>query len=239
MMASIERRRFLESAFLAGAAAVGSARTASGVESSGRKWILPTDTPDRFGLKVMEWNPIPVPDLARWELRIEGLAGNPLRLKRADLERLPPVAQSSRLKCVQCWSGRVRWEGFRGGELLKLAEPKPEAAFVRIDCADRYYDYVSFEDLLHPRSLFALGMGGAPLTPEHGAPLRLVMPFKYGYRSSKLITRLTLSDKGGQGVVADASPYYSPKGDVLPGVDHPFDFPGEARKIKGGEIVEY
>ncbi len=82
-------------------------------------------------------------------------------------------------------------------------------------------------------------MGGEPLTPEHGAPLRLVMPFKYGYRSSKLITRLTLTDKGGQGVVADASPYYSPKGDILPGVDHPFDFPGEARKIRGGEIVEY
>src|SRR5438309_11189924 len=129
MMASIERRRFLESAFLAGAAAVGGARAVWGAEGPGRKWILPTDTPDRFGLKVMEWNPIPVPDPAGWQLRIEGLAGNPLRLKRADLERLPRVAQSSRLKCVQCWSGRVRWEGFRGGELLKLAEPKPAAAF--------------------------------------------------------------------------------------------------------------
>ncbi len=238
-MASLSRRRFLESALLAGAASVGGARAASPAEGPPRNRILPTDTPDRFGLKVMEWNPIPVPDPDRWELRIEGLAGTPLRLKRADLERLPRVSQSSRLKCVQCWSGRVRWEGFRGGELLKLAEPRPEAAFIRIDCADRYYDYVSFEDLRHPRSLFALGMGGEPLTPEHGAPLRLVMPFKYGYRSSKLITRLTLTDKGGQGVVADASPYYSPKGDILPGVDHPFDFPGEARKIKGGEIVEY
>ena len=239
MMASIERRRFLESALLAGAAAVGGAGAARGVEAPGRKWILPTDTPDRFGLKVMEWNPIPVPDPGAWELRIEGLLGASLRLKRADLERLPKVAQSSRLKCVQCWSGRVRWGGFRCGELLKLGAPKPEAAFVRIDCADRYYDYVSFEDLLDPRSLFALEMNGEPLTPEHGAPLRLVMPFKYGYRSSKLITRLTLTDKGGQGVVADASPLYSPKGDILPGVDHPFDFPGEARKIKGGEIVDY
>ncbi|PYQ19200.1 MAG: hypothetical protein DMF79_13165, partial [Acidobacteria bacterium] len=78
MMASIERRRFLESALLAGAAAVGGARAAWGAEDQGRKWILPTDIPDRFGLKVMEWNPIPVPDPARWELRIEGLAGNPL-----------------------------------------------------------------------------------------------------------------------------------------------------------------
>lgn len=235
----MQRRRLLESALLAGAAAVGAVRSARAAEGSGRRWILPTDTPDRFGLKVMEWNPIPVPDLTRWELRIEGLARRPVRLKLADLERLPRAGQSSRLKCVQCWSGRVRWEGFRCRELLELAEPEPAAAFVRFDCADRYYDYVSFEDLRHPRSLFALAMNGEPLTPEHGAPLRLVLPFKYGYRWSKLITRLTLTDKGGQGVVADASPYYSPNGDILPGLDHPFDFPGEVRKIKGGEIVEY
>ncbi len=167
-MASVSRRRFLESA-LVGAAAVGGALAARGAEDSGRKWILPTHTPDRFGLKVMEWNPIPAPDLARWELRIEGLAGNPLRLKRAELERLPRVGQSSRLKCVQCWSGRVRWEGFRGGELLKLAEPKPGAAFVRIDCADRYYDYVSFEDLLHPQSP-PWGWAGSPSPPSTAPP---------------------------------------------------------------------
>jgi sulfoxide reductase catalytic subunit YedY len=96
------------------------------------------------------------------------------------------------------------------------------------------------EDLLHPRTLFALGMNGEPLSPEHGAPLRLVIPFKYGYRSSKLITKLTLTDAGGQGIVADAWPgYYSPSGDIEAGVDHPFDLPGETRKITGGEIVEY
>ena len=137
-MASLDRRRFLESALLAGAAAIGGAGALRAAPAPGRKWILPTDTPDRFGLKVMEWNPIPVPDPAGWELRVEGLLGAPLRLKRADLERLPKVAQSSRLKCVQCWSGRVRWGGFRCGELLRVAAPKTEAAFVRIDCADRY-----------------------------------------------------------------------------------------------------
>ena len=58
------------------------------------------------------------------------------------------------------------------------------------------------------------------------------MPAKYGYKSSKLITKLTFVDKGGMGLVADGWPYYSASGDILPGVDHPFEFPDETRKIR-------
>ena len=72
-----------------------------------------------------------------------------------------------------------------------------------------------------------------------GAPLRLILPGKYGYKSSKLITKLTFVDKGGMGLVADGWPYYSASGDILPGVDHPFEFPDETRTIPGGEITEY
>jgi sulfoxide reductase catalytic subunit YedY len=234
----MSRRRFVRSVLLAGAGAAlpgGLVRAAPG-----GKWILPTDTPDRHHLKVMAFNPIPTPDPNTWELTIGGLVAAPQRLMVADLARLPHITQSSRLKCVQCWSGRVLWEGFRCGELLKLARPKFEATWVRIDCADRYFDCVSMEDLLHPRTLFAVGMNGEPLTPEHGAPLRLVMPHKYGYRSSKLITKLTLGNTYCQGIVADAWPsYYSPTGGIEAGLDHPFEFPGEARKITGGEILDY
>ena len=234
----MKRRRFVQSALLAGAGAGLGARRAGAVEP--RPWILPTDTPDRFHLKVMAFNPIPAPDPRTWELSIGGLVAEPVRLGVGDLARLPRVRQSSRLKCVQCWSGRVLWEGFRARDLLALARPKAEASWVRVDCADRYFDCVTMEDLLHPRTLFAVGMNGEPLSPEHGAPLRLVIPFKYGYRSSKLITKLTLAGTGCQGIVADAWPgYYSPTGDIEAGVDHPFDFPGETRKIAGGEIFEY
>jgi methionine sulfoxide reductase catalytic subunit len=234
----MNRRRFVRSALLAGAGAAAPRGVVRAAE--GRKWILPTDTPDRHHLKVMAFNPIAAPDPRTWELTIGGLVAEPRRLKVSDLAPLPRVTQSSRLKCVQCWSGRVRWEGFRCAELLKLARPRPEATWVRIDCADRYFDCVRMEDLVHPRTLFAVGMNGEPLSAEHGAPLRLVIPYKYGYRSSKLITRLTLIDAGCQGIVADAWPgYYSPTGDIEAGVDHPFDFPGEARKITGGEILDY
>jgi DMSO/TMAO reductase YedYZ molybdopterin-dependent catalytic subunit len=240
-MARPERRRFIESALLAGAATlVGRTGRASSADESARRWIRPTDKPDRFNLKVMAFNPIPAPDPLSWELAIGGLVAQPLRMKHADILRLPRITQSSRLKCVQCWSGRILWEGFRAAELLKLVAPKPEASWIRIDCADRYFDFLKMEDLVHPRTLFATGMNGEALSPEHGAPLRLVIPFKYGYRSSKLITKLTFASAGGQGIVADAWPgYYSPTGDIEPGLDHPFDFPGEPRKIAGGEIVDY
>jgi methionine sulfoxide reductase catalytic subunit len=238
----MKRREFLEAALLTGTASalMGPALLAGGQpDRRSGKWIIPTNKPTRFGLKVMEFNPIPAPDPATWELTTGGLAEEPLRLKTGDLDRMPRVTQSSRLKCVQCWSGRVTWEGFHASELVRLARPKSEATWVRVDCADRYYDFVRMEDLLHPRTLFVLGMNGEALPPEHGAPLRLVIPFKYGYKSSKLITKLTFIDKGGQGLVVDSWPYYSETGDILPGVDRPFDFPGETRKITGGEIVEY
>jgi methionine sulfoxide reductase catalytic subunit len=238
----MNRRAFIESVLLTGATAALTGGPAFGQGQAERRragWIIPTNKPDRFNLKVMAFNPIPAPDLKGWELTIEGLDKQPIRLKAADLDRLPRVSQSSRLKCVQCWSGRVNWEGFRCQDLLRLTGAKPELEWVRVDCVDKYYDFVKMEDLLHPRTLFGLGMNGEALSPEHGAPLRLVLPMKYGYKSSKLITKLTFVDHGGVGLVADGWPYYSASGDILAGVDHPYEFPDEVRKIKGGEITEY
>ena len=175
----MNRRAFIQSVLLTGARRASPAEGAFGQAQAERRragWIIPTNKPDRFRLKVMAFNPIPAPDPKTWELTIDGLGNEPLRLKAADLDRLPRVTQSSRLKCVQCWSGRVNWEGFRCQDLLQLTGAKPELEWVRVDCADRYYDFVKMDDLLHPRTLFGLGMNGEALTPEHGAPLRLVMP---------------------------------------------------------------
>ena len=240
-MNAVNRRAFIQSVFGASVAAAFADGVSAQAQADRRRngWIIPTNKPDRFHLKVMAFNPIPAPDLKAWELAIDGSGQPSVRLKLNDLEKLPRMAQSSRLKCVQCWSGRVNWEGFHARELLKLIGAKSELLWLRVDCADKYYDFVKLEDLLHPRTMFAVGMEGEALSPEHGAPLRLVMPAKYGYKSSKLITKLTFVDRGGMGLVADGWPYYSASGDILAGVDHPFEFPDETRKIKGGEIVEY
>ena len=237
----MNRRTFIHSVFAAAGTLPLSAGVLAQAQAERRRngWMIPTNKPDRFGLKVMAFNPIPAPDPKTWTLTVDGLGEAPARFSASDLDRLPRVTQSSRLKCVQCWSGRVTWEGFRAEELLGLVRPKSEPKWVRVDCADNYYDFVKVDDLLHPRTLFGLGMNGEALTPEHGAPLRLVLPAKYGYKSSKLITKLTFVDQGGMGLVADGWPYYSASGDILPGIDRPFDFPDEVRKITGGEIVEY
>ena len=208
-------------------------------DAKGRHLIIPTDQPDHFHLKVMEFNPIAAPDPETWELEVVGLVERPLKLRLKDLAKLPVVTQSSRLKCVQCWSARILWDGFRASELFKIIRPKPSATWMRVDCADLYYDFHSMKDLLHPHTMFAVGMHGKPLTAEHGAPLRLVLPLQYGYKSTKLITKIAMTDHGGQGVVADTWPYYSQTGDIEPGFDHPFDYPGVTKKISGGEITDY
>lgn len=204
-----------------------------------RPLIIPSDKPDQFKLKVMEYNPIPAPDPDQWELQVGGMVERPLTLKLKDLQSLTPITQSTRLKCVQCWSARITWNGFRIQQLFDLIKPLKGATWMRVDCADLYYDYHSLADLNYAHTLFALGMYGKPLTPEHGAPLRLIIPFKYGYKSTKLITKITMIDHGGQGVVADTWPYYSQTGNIEAGYDHPFDYPGVTKSIKGGEITDY
>jgi DMSO/TMAO reductase YedYZ molybdopterin-dependent catalytic subunit len=156
------------------------------------------------------------------------------------LRRFPQETQLSRLKCVQCWSSRATWGGFRFGHLMEVAKPRKVANAVRIDCADGWYEYMSIDELLSPRVLLTLDMEGKPLASRHGAPLRLIDPSKYGYKSAKLITSIEFVDEGKGSMACDLGPYYSPSGEILPGYDHPLDLGGKVRKkIKGGEITEY
>src|SRR4029453_9145523 len=101
----MNRRAFIHSLVATGAAALPAGLLTQAQEERRRTgWIIPTNKPDRFNLKAMALNPIPARDPKEWELPIDGLGKQPLRLRFADLDRLPLVAQSSRLKCVQCWS---------------------------------------------------------------------------------------------------------------------------------------
>jgi len=99
---------------------------------------------------------------------------------------------------------------------------------------------MSLEEMANPRVLFALDMAGKPLPDNHGAPLRLIDPSKYGYKSAKLITSLTFVEEGKGSMACDIGPYYSPTGEILAGYDTPLDLGAKTkRKIKGGEITEY
>jgi methionine sulfoxide reductase catalytic subunit len=201
--------------------------------------LLPSDTPDEHHLRIMWYNPVPPIDPSTYRLNIKGFVEKPGSWSLASLRKLPHETQSSRMKCVQCWSSRVSWGGFRFGHLLEAVKPTKEAKAVRIDCADKWYEYFSVQDLLSKRVLMALDMAGKPLSDKHGAPLRLIDPSRYGYKSAKLITSITFVGEAKGSMACDIGPYYSPKGEILPGYDTPLDLGGAKRKITGGEITGY
>ena len=202
--------------------------------------LMPTDTPDELGFRVMWYNPCPPIDKDSYRLEIGGMVESPQRITVDRMRDYPHVEQSTRLKCVQCWSARTTWGGFRFSELLEDVKPLPGAKAIRIDCADKWYEYMSLDEMSAPGIMMCLEMAGKPLTDQHGAPLRLLAPSKYGYKSAKLITKITFVEKGEGSMACDIGPYYSPTGEILPGYDHPLDLdPNARRKISGGEIVAY
>ncbi|MBI2687414.1 MAG: molybdopterin-dependent oxidoreductase [Acidobacteria bacterium] len=215
------------------------------------KLLLPSDIPDALGFRQMWFNPVPPIDPAKWRLRIAGLVEKPLEFTVADLRKLPHAEQNSRMKCVQCWSARAAWGGFRFPSLLDIVRPSKSAKAIRIDCADKWYEYMSLQEMANPRVLMAMDLAGKPLPPSHGAPLRMIDPSKYGYKSAKLITKITFVAEGKGSMACDIGPYYSPTGEILAGYDTPLDLNPEAakpgwklnpqirRKIRGGEITEY
>jgi len=226
----MNRRRFLLAAG-AGTALVRAAET---------KVLLPSDQPDENGFRLMWYNPVPPIDQRTWRLNIGGLVEKPDALSVGDLRKLPQETQSSRMKCVQCWSARTTWSGFRFHLLLDMVKPKAAAKAVRIDCADKWYEYFSLEDLASSRVLLALEMAGKPLADRHGAPLRLIDPARYGYKSAKLIVSIEFVSEGKGSMACDIGQYYSPGGEIKAAYDHPLDLgPNVRRKIAGGEITEY
>jgi len=226
--AKLNRRFFMASA------------AASALRAADTKLLLPSDRPDEFHFRLMWYSPVPPIDQAAYQLRVKGLVDGELSLSVADLRRFPREAQNTRMKCVQCWSARAEWGGFRFGHLLEIAKPKAGAKAVRVECADKWYEYFSIADLLSPRVLFAMDMQGQPLADRHGAPLRLIDPARYGYKSAKLITSIEFTREGKGSMACDIGPYYSPTGEIQAGYDTPLDLGGTTKhKIRGGEITEY
>jgi DMSO/TMAO reductase YedYZ molybdopterin-dependent catalytic subunit len=227
----MNRRRFLSAA-----ASLSVLRAAD----TRRDLLLPSDNPDELGFRLMWYNPVAAVDHRAYRLTVSGLVDQPQSLSLDQLRHLPQETQSSRLKCVQCWSSRTDWGGMRFGHLMEIAKPKKTAHAVRVDCADKWYEYFSLDQMLSPRLMLALDMGGKPLSDQHGAPLRLIDPSRYGYKSAKMITSITVVEEGKGSMACDIGPYYTPGGEIQAGYDHPLDLGDKVRrKIRGGEITDY
>jgi DMSO/TMAO reductase YedYZ molybdopterin-dependent catalytic subunit len=192
---------------------------------------------NRPGFFVRYYKPFAAVDPARWTLSVEGLVQQPQKLTLQDIQSLPLVSQVSRLVCVEGWSVAVRWEGFHLTSLLPLVQPQPEARWLHFYCADDYYESLPLEELLMERVLFAYRMNDKPLPDAYGAPLRLIVPFKYAYKGPKAITRLVFAEEELTGYWPTVGPYTT-EGDIEPGRDYPLDLDG-TRQIDGGEEIRY
>lgn len=222
--------------FLTGAAAL----TALQGADTKNGLLLPSDKADELGFRLMWYSPVMPLNPAAYRLTVGGLVEKPQSISLDDLRRLPRESQSSRLKCVQCWSSRTEWGGFRIRNLVELAKPTKTARAIRIDCHDKWFEYFSLEEALAPRVLLALDMAGKPLPDRHGGPLRLIDPARYGYKSAKLITSITFVEEGKGSMACDLGSFYTPGGEIQSGYDHPLDLGADVRrKIRGGEITDY
>src|SRR5579863_6984121 len=132
-------------------------------------------------------------DFDRWTLTVTGAVQKPGDYTLAQIQALPKCTQNTRHVCVEGWDVIGRFGGARLGDFLKMIGADPAARFVTVECADDYYESLDMATAVHPQSLLCYEMYGQSLTREHGAPLRLSVPTKIGYKQAKYLTDLKVS----------------------------------------------
>lgn len=136
-------------------------------------------------------------DPQKWKLRVEGL-GDGQQFTLAQIKKLPKVTMTTELKCIEGWSTVVTWGGARLGDFVKAHAPKDFAlpGYVGFSTPDGgYYVGIEMAAALHPQTLLCYEMYGQPLTLEHGAPLRLVTPLKYGIKNIRRVGTMNFTDQ--------------------------------------------
>lgn len=173
-----------------------------------------------------------------WNVEIEGLVKKPGKWTLEDLLKLSPLEERIyRLRCVEGWSMVIPWIGYSLADLIKRVEPLGSAKYVELlSLADPktmpgvnsrvldwpYVEGLRLDEAMHPLTLLAFGMYGEILPNQNGAPVRLVVPWKYGFKSAKSIVKIRFVEK--QPLTAwnkAAASEYGFYSNVNPGVDHP------------------
>lgn len=188
-----------------------------------------------------------------WSVSVEGLVKKPRTFSIDELIKLFPLEERVyRLRCVEAWSMVIPWVGFPLAEFIKLIEPRPEAKFVEfttlLDPARMpgqrrdvlewpYVEGLRVDEAMHPLALMTVGMYGEVLPGQNGAPLRLVVPWKYGFKSIKSIVKIRLvADKPRTSWAKAAPSEYGFYANVNPTVDHPRW--SQARERRIGEFLK-
>ena len=129
-----------------------------------------------------------------WALAVSGLVQRPGQYKLAQIQALPLIRQNTRHVCVEGWDVIGRFGGSRLSDFLRMVGADTSARFITLGCADDYYESLDMATALHPQTLLCYEMYDQPLTREHGAPLRLNVPTKIGYKQAKYLTDLKVAN---------------------------------------------
>jgi sulfoxide reductase catalytic subunit YedY len=188
-----------------------------------------------------------------WSVAVEGEVLKPRTFSIDELLKLAPLEERVyRLRCVEGWSMVIPWVGYPLAELIKRVQPKGNAKFVEFTSAADpatmpgvrqrvllwpYSEGLRFDEAMHPLCILCLGLYGEVLPNQDGAPVRLVVPWKYGFKSAKSIVRIRFTERMPQTSWNIASPneygFYS---NVNPEVDHPRWSQATERRIGEGSL---
>ncbi len=190
-----------------------------------------------------------------WNVKVDGLVNKPADYQLEDFIKPSTVEERIyRLRCVEAWSMVIPWVGIPLADVIKRADPQGSAKFVAFETVVRppempgqkglfqplpwpYVEGLRLDEALHPLTLLATGLYGETLPNQNGAPLRLVVPWKYGFKSIKSIVRITLTDKQPRTTWNISNPgeygFYS---NVNPAVDHPRWTQATERRIGEGGV---
>ena len=144
---------------------------------------------------VLHYGSVPRFDLAKWDFRVWGFVEQPARLTWDEFNRLPRTHDKIDFHCVTRWSRfDNEWDGVAFREIRRLAKPKAEAQYVLVYAEQGFTANVPLADLDREDVLLATHHDGQPLTPDHGYPLRLIVPHLYAWKSVKWVRGLEFLD---------------------------------------------
>jgi sulfoxide reductase catalytic subunit YedY len=189
-----------------------------------------------------------------WQVVVAGLVNKPRIFDLEDLLKFEQEERIYRLRCVEAWSMVIPWQGFPLSRLLSEVEPMSTAKYVRFETLYDpeqmpgqkrpsypwpYVEGLRMDEAMHDLTLLATGIYGQPLLPQNGAPVRLVVPWKYGFKSIKSIVKIELVEEMPVSLWMDLAPMeYGFYANVNPDVPHPRWSQATERRIGEGARIK-
>ena len=134
-------------------------------------------------------------DLENWTLTIEGLLKKPGEYTLQQIQSFPKKIMNTRHCCVEGWSMIPKWGGTRMQDFLKSIGVDETAKYVSVECGDDYYTSFDMASFLHSQTMLCYEAYNKPLELQHGAPVRIVMPTKLGYKSAKWLDKIVITNE--------------------------------------------